>query len=288
MRWRKRWSRVTRIRPGHADLPGTMKYGYDDVRDVLERSSARETAARVAAGAVARRLLEEFGMEIRSHSLIIGGVRAEVNGNVDWEKVEASSVRCADPEAEPRMVDAIDSAKEAGDTVGGVVEVIVYGVPIGLGSHVQWDRKLDGRLAQALMSINACKAVSIGDGWDSVNYRGSQVHDVIDPVTDPDRPWQRQTNRSGGTEGGMTSGMPLVARFAIKPISTLVNPLPVGGLGYGRAGAGPTTNARTFARCPRRRGYRRGDGGAGGGGCLHGEVRGDNVSETRRELRGIP
>ncbi len=218
--------RVTRIRPGHADLPGTMKYGYDDVRDVLERSSARETAARVAAGAVARRLLEEFGMEIRSHSLIIGGVRAEVNGNVDWEKVEASSVRCADPEAEPRMVDAIDSAKEAGDTVGGVVEVIVYGVPIGLGSHVQWDRKLDGRLAQALMSINACKAVSIGDGWDSVNYRGSQVHDVIDPVTDPDRPWQRQTNRSGGTEGGMTSGMPLVARFAIKPISTLVNPLP--------------------------------------------------------------
>ena len=218
--------RVTRIRPGHADLPGTMKYGYDDVRDVLERSSARETAARVAAGAVARRLLEEFGMEIRSHSLIIGGVRAEVNGKVDWERVEASSVRCADPSAEPRMVEAIDSAKEAGDTVGGVVEVIVYGVPIGLGSHVQWDRKLDGRIAQALMSINACKAVSIGDGWESVNHRGSQVHDVIEPVTDPDQPWQRKTNRSGGTEGGMTSGMPLVARFAIKPISTLVNPLP--------------------------------------------------------------
>ena len=218
--------RVTRIRPGHADLPGTMKYGYDDVRDVLERSSARETAARVAAGAVTRRLLEEFGIEIHSHSLIIGGVRAEVDGEVDWERVEASSVRCADPEAEPLMVEAIDSAKEAGDTVGGVVEVVASGVPIGLGSHVQWDRKMDGRIAQALMSINATKAVSIGDGWESINHRGSKVHDVIEPVTDPERPWQRKTNRSGGTEGGMTSGMPLVARFAIKPISTLVNPLP--------------------------------------------------------------
>ena len=218
--------RVTRIRPGHADLPGTMKYGYNDVRDVLERSSARETAARVAAGAVARRLLEEFGIQIRSHSLIIGGVRAQIDGDVDWDRVEDSSVRCADPSAEPRMVEAIDSAKEAGDTVGGVVEVVAYGVPIGLGSHVQWDRKMDGRIAQALMSINACKAVSIGDGWESINYRGSQVHDVIEPATDPDNPWQRKTNRSGGTEGGMTSGTPLVARFAIKPISTLVNPLP--------------------------------------------------------------
>ena len=219
-------ARVTRIRPGHADLPGTMKYGYDDVRDVLERSSARETAARVAAGAVARRLLEEFGIEIHSHSLVIGGVRAAVNREMDWDKVETSSVRCSDSEAERKMIAAIDSAKEAGDTVGGVIEVVAYGVPIGLGSHVQWDRKLDGRIAQALMSINACKAVSIGDGWESINQRGSQVHDVIDPVTDPGRPWQRQTNRSGGTEGGMTSGMPLVARFAIKPISTLVNPLP--------------------------------------------------------------
>ena len=158
-----------------------MKYGYDDVRDVLERSSARETAARVAAGAVARRLLEEFGIEIRSHSLVIGGVRAAVNGEIDWDKVEASSVRCSDSEAEPKMIAAIDSAKEAGDTVGGVIEVVAYGVPIGLGSHVQWDRKLDGRIAQALMSINACKAVSIGDGWESINQRGSEVHDVIDP-----------------------------------------------------------------------------------------------------------
>ncbi len=218
--------RVTRIRPGHADLAGTMKYGFDDVRDVLERSSARETAARVAAGAVTRRLLEEFGIEIYSHSLAIGGVWASYDGEIDWDRVEASTVRCADPEAEPKMVAAIDSAKEAGDTVGGVVEVVAQGVPIGLGSHVQWDRKLDGRIAQALMSINACKAVSIGDGWESINQRGSQVHDVIEPVTDPSHPWQRKTNRSGGTEGGMTSGTPLVARFAIKPISTLVKPLP--------------------------------------------------------------
>lgn len=218
--------RVTRIRPGHADLPGTMKYGYDDVRDVLERSSARETAARVAAGSVARRLLEEFGMEIRSHSLAIGGVWADNGKGIDWDMVEKSSVRCADVIAEPKMIDSIDDAKKAGDTVGGVVEIVVFGVPIGLGSHVQWDRKLDGRIAQALMSINACKAVSIGDGWESINERGSKVHDIIEPVTDIHNPWQRKTNRSGGTEGGMTSGPPLVARFAIKPISTLVNPLP--------------------------------------------------------------
>ncbi len=219
-------TRVTRLRPGHADLPGTMKYGYDDVRNVLERASARETAARVAAGATARRLLEEFGVQLHSHSLSIGGVWAKAPDPIDWDQVEASPVHCADSEAAPRMIAAIDAAKEAGDTVGGVVEVIAEGLPIGLGSHVQWDRKLDGRLAQALMSIHACKAVSIGDGWESVNLRGSQVHDVIEPVSDPSRPWQRKTNRSGGTEGGMTSGTPLVARFAIKPISTLVNPLP--------------------------------------------------------------
>ena len=124
------------------------------------------------------------------------------------------------------MIAVIDEANEAGDTVGGVVEVVSDGVPIGLGSHVQWDRKLDGRIAQALMSINACKAVSIGDGWEAINRKGSQVHDVIEPVTDASRPWLRKTNRSGGTEGGMTSGMPLLARFAIKPISTLRNPLP--------------------------------------------------------------
>ena len=219
-------TRVTRIRPGHADLPGTMKYGFDDVRNVLERASARETAARVAAGAVALRLLEEFGIHIHSHSLAIGGQWAAPEGPIDWTKVEGSPVRCADSTAEPLMMKAIDDAKEAGDTVGGIVEVIAEGVPIGLGSHVQWDRKIDGRIAQALMSINAVKAASIGEGWESVDVRGSQVHDIIEPVTDPSHPWQRKTNRSGGTEGGMTNGMPLVARFAIKPISTLVTPLP--------------------------------------------------------------
>ncbi len=218
--------RVTRLRPGHADLAGAMKYFQNDVRNILERASARETAARVAAGSVARRLLEEFGIQIYSHSICIGGVWARPQGPIDWQRVEESPVRCADPEAEHKMIKAIDDAKEAGDTVGGVVEVVAENVPIGLGSHVHWDRKLDGRIAQALMSINAVKAVSIGDGWESVNLRGSQVHDVIQPVTDPSRPWQRKTNRAGGTEGGMTNGMPLVARFAVKPISTLSKPLP--------------------------------------------------------------
>ena len=222
----ERSRRVTRIRPGHADLPGTMKYGFDDVRNVLERASARETAARVAAGAVAIRLLEEFGILLHSHVVSIGGVWADTSGSIDWEAVEESQVRCADPDAATRMITEIDAAKEAGDTVGGTVEVIAENVPIGLGSHVHWDRKIDGRIAQALMSINAVKAVSIGPGWEIVDRRGSQVHDVIMPVTDPDNPWQRETNRAGGTEGGMTDGMPLVARFAIKPIATITNPLP--------------------------------------------------------------
>ncbi len=221
-----RGKRITRLRPGHADLAGAMKYGFDDVRNVLERASARETAARVAAGAVAVRFLQAFDIAIHSHVISIGGVEAQPGEEIDWEAVEESPVRCADPEAAARMIAEIDAAKEAGDTVGGVVEVIAENVPIGLGSHVHWDRKLDARIAQALMSINAVKAVSIGPGWETVNLRGSQVHDVIEPVTDPTAAWQRSTNRQGGTEGGMTNGMPLVARFGIKPIATLVNPLP--------------------------------------------------------------
>ena len=222
----ERSKRVTRIRPGHADLPGAMKYGFQDVRDVLERASARETAARVAAGAVAMRLLEEFGIRMRSHVVSIGGIKAEIPDVIDWQAVEESPVRCADPEAATRMMAEIDAAKEAGDTAGGTVEIIAENVPIGLGSHVHWDRKIDALVAQALMSINAVKAVSIGPGFEVADLRGSQVHDVILPVTDPDHPWQRETNRAGGTEGGMTDGMPLVARFAIKPIATITNPLP--------------------------------------------------------------
>ncbi len=218
--------RVTRIRPGHADLPGTMKYGFSDVRNSLERASARETAARVAAGSISMRLLEEFGIKLHSHAISIGPVWADPSEPIDWDAVEESPVRCADPEAATLMMEEIDAAKEAGDTVGGTVEVVAENVPIGLGSHVHWDRKIDARIAQALMSINAVKAVSIGPGWEAVGRRGSEFQDVIEPVTNPNNPWQRATNRSGGTEGGMTSGTPLVARFAIKPIATLRNPLP--------------------------------------------------------------
>ena len=221
-----RGRRVTRLRPGHADLPGTMKYNFSDVRNVLERASARETAARVAAGAVAMRLLEEFGVKLYSHVIAIGGIDAAIPETIDWDAVEQSPVRCADPVAAQRMMAEIDAAREAGDTVGGAVEVIAEKVPMGLGSHTHWDRKIDGRLAQALMSINAVKEVSIGPGREVVQQRGSQVQDVIEPVTDPDNPWQRRTNRAGGTEGGMTDGMPLVARFGIKPIATLHHPLP--------------------------------------------------------------
>ena len=221
-----RGKRITRLRPGHADLAGAMKYGFDDVRNVLERASARETAALVAAGAVAVRFLEEFNIKLHSHVVSIAGIRVTLPADIDWRAVEESPVRCADEEAATRMMAEIDAAKDAGDTVGGTVEVIAENVPIGLGSHVHWDRKIDGRIAQALMSINAVKAVSIGPGWETVDMRGSQVQDIIEPVTDPARPWQRQTNRLGGTEGGMTNGMPLVARFAIKPIATMVNPLP--------------------------------------------------------------
>ncbi|MEE3014673.1 MAG: chorismate synthase [Chloroflexota bacterium] len=221
--------RITRIRAGHADLPGAMKYGFQDVRNVLERASARETAARVAAGAIAIRLLEEFGMKIHSHVISIGNVNAapvEDPSKIDWAAVEDSPVRCADSDAAHRMAALIDATKEAGDTVGGMCEIIVENVPIGVGSHVSWDTKIDALVAQALMSINAVKSVSIGPGWEVSTLRGSQVQDVILPVTDPDRPWQRNTNQLGGTEGGMTNGMPLVARFGIKPIPTMVTPLP--------------------------------------------------------------
>ena len=221
--------RITRIRAGHADLPGAMKYGFQDVRNVLERASARETAARVAAGAIAIRLLEEFGMKIHSHVISIGNVNGapvEDPSKIDWAAVEDSPVRCADSDAAHRMAALIDATKEAGDTVGGMCEIIVENVPIGVGSHVSWDTKIDALVAQALMSINAVKSVSIGPGWEVSTLRGSQVQDVILPVTDPDRPWQRNTNQLGGTEGGMTNGMPLVARFGIKPIPTMVTPLP--------------------------------------------------------------
>jgi chorismate synthase len=219
--------KVTRLRPGHADLAGTMKYGFDDVRNVLERASARETAARVAIGAVCRRFLEEFGIEVRSHTTSIGDVSANSAAGPDWTAVEESAVRTSDREAEGRMVAAIDAAREAGDTLGGVFEVVATGVPIGLGSHVMWDRKLDGKLAQAVMSIHAVKGVEIGGGFTVAGGPGSQAHDVIVAADQWDgHPWRRATNRAGGLEGGMTNGEPVVVRGALKPISTLSNPLP--------------------------------------------------------------
>ncbi len=219
--------RVTRVRPGHADVAGAMKYAQDDVRPILERASARETAARVAVGAICRRLLEEFGVSIHSHTVAIGDVEASVDGEPDWDAVEASEVRCADSAVGARMIEAIDAARNAGDTLGGVVEVRASGVPIGLGSHVHWDRKLDGRLAQALMSVHAVKGVEIGGGFGVARALGSEVHDVILPPGQwDDRPWRRATNRAGGTEGGITNGEDVVCRAGMKPIATLARALP--------------------------------------------------------------
>ena len=228
---------ITRLRPGHADLPGSLKYHQTDVRNILERSSARETVARVAVGAVARALLVELGVAVYSHTLSIGAVEAPERDvqAMDWAKVEESPVRCADARAGDLMVAEIDAAREAGDTVGGVFEVLAFKVPIGLGSHVQWDRRLDGRIGQAMLSINAVKGVEIGPAFENTRRRGSLVHDVVEPWAGtlgangqpaPGGTWSRQTNRAGGLEGGMTNGQPLVVRCALKPISTLSKPLP--------------------------------------------------------------
>jgi chorismate synthase len=217
---------VTRPRPGHADLAGAMKYGHRDIRNVLERSSARETTARVAVAGVARRLLGEFGITVLSHVTEIGGVRIGPL-DVTWDEVrsraEASEARCADPIAERAMIEAIDRAKEAGDTLGGVFEVVALGCPVGLGSYVQWDRKLDGRLARAFCSIHAIKGAEIGMGFEAARLPGSQVHDEI--LFDSDSGFHRRSNSAGGLEGGVTNGQPVVVRAAMKPISTLRKPL---------------------------------------------------------------
>jgi chorismate synthase len=215
------------MRPGHADLAGAVKYGLDDVRPILERASARETTARVAASAIARRLLEELGVQIHSHVLAVGEVRANPPDAIDWERVEASEMRCADPAVEDAMKARVDHARETLDTVGGVFEVRAAGVPIGLGSHVQWDRKLDGRLAQAIVSMQAVKGVEIGAGFTTASLPGSQVQDVILPREQwTDRPWTHASNNAGGLEGGITNGEEVVVRGALKPISTLPRPLP--------------------------------------------------------------
>jgi chorismate synthase len=219
--------KVTRLRPGHADLAGTVKYDFDDVRNILERASARETASRVAVGAVCKRFLEEFGVTFHSHTVQIGDVDAAIPDEIDWDALEESPVRCADAARAEKMVAAIDAARNAGDTLGGVVEGRVRNVPMGLGSHIQWDRKIDGRLAQALMSIHSVKGVEIGLGFAATRTTGSKVHDVILPIQQwSGRPWARATNNAGGTEGGITDGQDLVVRIALKPIATLPRSLP--------------------------------------------------------------
>jgi chorismate synthase len=221
---------VTRPRPGHADLTGLIKYDREDARDILERASARETTARVAAGAICRRLLEEFGVRIGSHLVHLGGIDAQLPEEMpeDIDAVaDASALRTLDPHAEARMIEAIDAAKKAGNTLGGICEVVVTGLPVGLGSHVSWDAKLDGRLAGAMMSIQAVKGVEIGLGFEAARRPGSEVHDEIAREEGATRTGmvRRRTNRAGGLEGGMTTGEPLIVRVAMKPISTLMRPL---------------------------------------------------------------
>jgi chorismate synthase len=219
--------KITRPRPGHADLNGAIKYDHRDMRNVLERSSARETTVRVAVGAVAQELLNYFGIEVCGHVLEIGNIKSsqpEYSSISELkERSEASEVRCLDEEAGEKMKQAIDEAKENGDSIGGVVEVVAVNLPVGLGSHVHYDRKLDGKIARGVMSINAFKGVEIGIGFEAARLPGSLVHDEI--LHDEEQGYYRRTNRLGGFEGGMTNGMPVVVHGAMKPIPTLYKPL---------------------------------------------------------------
>lgn len=225
--------RVYLPRPGHADLVGILKYDRTDARDILERASARETTARVAAGAIAKRFLAEFGITIGSHVVELGPIVAQTPETLPEDLnavVDESPLRTLDPEAEARMIETIDAAKKNGDTLGGIFEVVVRGLPVGLGSHVSWDRKLDGRLAQALLSIQAMKGVEIGQGFDAARRHGSAVHDQIEAARDDHAKartggYRRIGNQAGGLEGGITTGEPLVLRVAMKPLSSLMRPL---------------------------------------------------------------
>lgn len=219
--------RVSKPRPGHADLVGGIKYGHRDLRNILERSSARETTVRVAVGAIAKKLLHELGIEVVGHVVEIGGVQANLKNKYTIDEIregsENSPVRCLDPEVEQEMMDKIDEAKKKGDTIGGVVEVVVGGVPAGLGSYVQWDKKLDAKIARAIVSINAFKGAEFGVGFDMARKPGSEVMDEI--LWDENTGYTRGSNNLGGFEGGMTNGMPIVVRGVMKPIPTLYKPL---------------------------------------------------------------
>lgn len=218
---------LTQPRPGHADLAGMQKYGFTDARDVLERASARETAARVAAGALAKALLAQLGISLLSHVVQLGAATVSPDrrpGPGDLELIDASEVRCCDPDAEAEMIREIKEAAKAGDSLGGVVEVLGFGIPPGLGSHVHWDRRIDGLLAQALMSIQAMKAVEIGEGLTVAGGRGSVAHDAIAWDAEAGE-YRRESSRAGGIEGGMTTGDLLVARVSMKPLATLNRPV---------------------------------------------------------------
>lgn len=231
---------VTRVRPGHADLTGLLKYDRSDARDILERASARETTARVAAGALCRVLLREVGVQIGSHLVHLGGVEAQRPAELPSDlnaATDASPLRTLDPQAESAMIARIDAAKKEGNTLGGICEVVVRGLPVGLGSHVSWDRRLDGRLGQAMLSIPAVKGIEIGLGFETARRPGAEVHDEIEAAPGRTRAGhvRRRTNNAGGTEGGMTTGEDLVIRVAMKPISTLMRPLGTVDMATGQA-----------------------------------------------------
>lgn len=216
---------ITRPRPGHADLSGALKYNFTDVRNVLERASARETAARVAVGALCMQLLEEFGIKIFGHVIQIGNVKTNQGFKQEQfnNSIAESQLRCIDNQVESKMIELIDNTKKEGDSLGGIFEVMIFGVPDGIGSHVQWDRKLDAKLAGAFMSIQAIKGVEIGAGFETAGLKGSQVHDEI--CYDQQNGYYRKTNNCGGIEGGISNGEPIIIRAAMKPIPTLYKPL---------------------------------------------------------------
>ena len=274
----KRAQPITRVRPGHADLAGALKYGFNDVRNVLERSSARETTARVAAGGVARAFLRELGIEVWSFTAEVGGVALDpARATRSRDEADASPLRCPDPDAETAMIARIDEARSNGDTVGGVFEVVVHGAPIGLGSYVHWDRRLDAALAAAVMSINIVKGVEIGLGFEQTRRFGSQVHDVIEGRRD-DGTWIHRSNNAGGLTGGVTNGEPIVVRGAVKPISTLARPLPTADLVTGEPVEKAHYERSDICVVPAAGVDRRGDGDA--------DARPVRAREDRRRLDG--
>lgn len=278
----------TRVVPGHADFPGALKYMAHDMRNVLERASARETAARVAAGAVARAFLDELGIKIHSRVVSVGSITAPdtPSSEIDWDVVEECDVRTDHPETAEAFRAAIDAAKADRTTIGGVFQVVAEGVPVGLGSHIQWDRKLDGMLAQAMMSINAVKGVEIGHGFTNTRRPGREVHDVVVPAPDDPRRFRQTSNEAGGIEGGMSNGNPIVVHVAIKPIATMTEPLPSVDINTGEVIEAP---------------YHRSDICQVPPACVIGEAMmaqvlaltvlekfgGDHISETRRNLDGF-